>query len=191
VRFVDNERLRARQDLAKAFLLQRQVGQQQVVIDDDHVRRLRALPRGDDKTVGEERAFAAQAILRGAGDQRQQRRIVGQRIELGEVAHARAPGPGDDALELRGELARPETRFALRLAHAVVAQVVRAPFQQRGFHPDAERIADAWQVAVVELVLQRARAGGNDGLLARQQRGHQIGEGLAGAGAGFRQQGLA
>jgi hypothetical protein len=41
---------------------------------------------------------------------------------------------------------------------------------------------------VVELVLQCARAGGDDRLHARQQRGHQVREGLAGAGAGFGQQ---
>ena len=41
---------------------------------------------------------------------------------------------------------------------------------------------------MVELVLQRAGAGGDDGLQPRQQRRHQVGEGLAGAGAGFGEQ---
>src|SRR3546814_2584753 len=44
------------------------------------------------------------------------------------------------------------------------------------------------QVAVVELVLQRAGAGGDDGLQPRQQRRDEVGEGLAGAGAGLGQQ---
>ncbi len=39
-----------------------------------------------------------------------------------------------------------------------------------------------------QLVLQGARAGGDDDALARQQRGHQVGEGLAGAGAGLHHQ---
>ena len=44
---------------------------------------------------------------------------------------------------------------------------------------------------MVQLVLQRARAGGDDGLQARQQRRHEVGERLAGAGAGLGQQHLA
>ncbi len=42
-----------------------------------------------------------------------------------------------------------------------------------------------------QLILQRARAGGNDGLEPGQQRRHQIGVGLAGAGAGLCQQYIA
>ena len=38
---------------------------------------------------------------------------------------------------------------------------------------------------VEELVLQGLGAGGNDHLAAREQRRHQVGEGLAGAGAGL------
>jgi hypothetical protein len=41
------------------------------------------------------------------------------------------------------------------------------------------------QVAVEELVLQGLGAGGDDDLAAGQQRRHQVGEGLAGAGAGL------
>ena len=44
---------------------------------------------------------------------------------------------------------------------------------------------------MVELVLQRAGAGGDDRLQAGQQRRDQVGEGLAGAGAGFGQQHVA
>ena len=69
-----------------------------------------------------------------------------------------------------------------------MAQVVGAALEQRGLEADAQRIAHARQVAVVELVLQRAGAGGDDGLHARQDRRHQVGEGLAGAGAGLGQQ---
>jgi hypothetical protein len=44
---------------------------------------------------------------------------------------------------------------------------------------------------VVELVLQRAGAGGDDGAQPGQQHRHQIGEGLAGAGTGLGQQQVA
>ena len=108
MRLVDDERLRSRQDLAEPFLLERQVGEQQVVVDDDQVRRLRALARLHDEAFGPERALVAQAVLGRTRHHRQQRRILGQRFELGEVAHAGASAPGDDALELRRLLAARE-----------------------------------------------------------------------------------
>jgi len=46
-------------------------------------------------------------------------------------------------------------------------------------------MAHQGQVLVEELVLQGLGAGGNDHLAARGQGRHQIGKGLAGAGAGF------
>ena len=101
VRLVDHEGLRAGQDFAEAFLLQREVGEQQVVVDHDDVGRLRALARLHHEAVAPERAFGAQAVVGGGGDQRQQRRIVGQRFQFGQVAELGAPAPGDDALELR------------------------------------------------------------------------------------------
>ena len=88
-------------------------------------------------------------------------------------------------------LAAGEARLALGLLQAVAAQVIGAALEQRGRHADAERIAHARQVAVVELVLQRAGAGGDDRLQPRQQRRHEVGEGLAGAGAGFGEQHVA
>ena len=48
-----------------------------------------------------------------------------------------------------------------------------------------KRVAHERQVALEQLVLQRLGAGGHDHLAAVEQRRHEIGEGLAGAGAGF------
>src|SRR3546814_1314419 len=85
--------LRAGQDLAEAFLLERKIRQQQVVVDHDHVGVLCALARLDHEALVPERALAAQAVLGGGGDHRQQRRVVRQALELGQVAHAGAPAP--------------------------------------------------------------------------------------------------
>jgi len=191
VRLVDDEGLCAGQDFAESFLLQREVGEQQVVVHDHDVGGLGPLPRLHHEAVVPVRAFAAEAVVGGARDQRQQRRVVGQRLEFGEVAHARAPAPGDDALEQRGLRAGQDLRIALRLFDAMAAEVIGPPLQQRALEADAERVAHPRQVAMVELVLQRARAGGEDRLHPRQQRGHQVGIGLAGAGAGFGEQHLA
>jgi ABC-type branched-subunit amino acid transport system ATPase component len=67
----------------------------------------------------------------------------------------------------------------------VQAQVVRAALQERDTRRAAKRARDHRQVAVEELVLERARAGRDDDLPAREQRRHEIGEGLAGARAGL------
>src|SRR3546814_1835636 len=105
-----------------------------------------------------------------------------------DVCSSDPPAPGDDALELRDLLASREAWLALGALEAVAAQVVRAALEQRGLDADPQRVAHPRQVAVVELVLQRAGAGGDDGLQPRQQRRDEVGEGLAGAGAGLGQQ---
>ena len=58
-----------------------------------------------------------------------------------------------------------------------------ASLEQCHRHRRLQRIAHHRQVFLEQLVLQVLRAGGNDHLAARKQRGHQIGEGLASAGA--------
>ena len=151
VGLVDDERLRARQDLAEAFLLERQVGQQQVVVDHHQVRRLRTLARLHDEAVGEERALAAQAVFRGAGDHRQQRRVFpAARVQLSARSPMRVrPDQATMRWNCAASLARGEARLALRLAHAVVAQVVGAALQQRGLQSRCRG--------------RRARAAGRDG----------------------------
>jgi hypothetical protein len=149
MRLIDHECLRTRKYFAEALLLEREIGQQQVMVDHDQVRRLRTLPRLHHETIGEEWAFAAEAVVSRRRHHRQQRRILGQRFHFGEVTHPRAPAPRDDALELRDLLAVGELRLAFRLVQAIQAQIVRAAFQQRRLEPTAERIAHAWKVAVV------------------------------------------
>lgn len=191
MRLVDHEGLRARQDLAEALLLERQVGQQQVMVDHHHVGRLCTLARLHHETVVPERALVAQAVVDGGGDHRVQRRVFRQGFQLGHVAEAAAPGPGQDALELRHLLRRTEAGFATGLLQAVAAQIVRTALEQRTAVAHPERRAHPRQVAVVQLVLQRAGAGGNDDLQPRQQRRHQVRIGLAGAGTGLGQQHVA
>src|SRR3546814_10635727 len=96
------------------------------------------------------------------GTSRFRSRGVRQARELGQVAHAGAPAPGDDALELRDLLARGKAWLALGALEPVAAQVVRAALEQRGLDADPQRVAHPRQVAGVELVLQRAGAGGDD-----------------------------
>src|SRR3989304_5686935 len=65
----------------------------------------------------------------------------------------------------------------------IVAHIVCAPLEQRHRHRRLQRIAHHRQVFLEQLVLQVLRAGRDDHLAAGEQRGNQIGESLAGAGA--------
>src|SRR5690606_24122854 len=67
----------------------------------------------------------------------------------------------------------------------VEAEIVRPALEQRGADGPADRLADERQVAMIELVLQRARAGGDDGTATAVQRGDQVREGFPGTGARF------
>ena len=51
VRFVEDEGVRAGQDLAESFLPDRQIGEQQMMVDDDDIRFLRRAARLDDEAV--------------------------------------------------------------------------------------------------------------------------------------------
>ena len=182
VRLVEDEGGGARQDLAEALALDREVGEQQVVVHDHEVGGLRLRARLRDEAFRPERAIPAQAVFRGRGHARQQRAVVAQVLQLGQVATLRAPAPRHHSLEERRVLAAGEA-LALGLLHAVMAEVVGATLEQRRADRRAQRLANPRQVAVVQLVLQRARAGGHDHALPGKQRGHQVGVGLAGAGA--------
>ncbi len=188
---VDDEGLRARQDFAETLLLQREVGQQQMVVDHHQIRFLRTLACTHHEAVAPERTIRAHAVVHRGGDHRQQWRIIGQAIQLGHVAVLAAPGPGHDALELRHLLGAAEARLAARLIQTVTAQVVGPALQQRGTMAHPQRRTHARQVAVIELVLQRAGAGGHDGLQTGQQHRYQVGVGLAGSRARLGQQHIA
>ena len=65
------------------------------------------------------------------------------------------------------------------------AQIVRASLHQCGAERLAERVAQQRDVFEEDLLLEILRAGGHENALAAENRGHEIGEGLAGAGPGF------
>ena len=65
VRLVEDHGFRARQQLAEAFVLQREVGEQQVMIDDHDVGGLRLAPGRDDVASRIGRTSRAEAVLPG------------------------------------------------------------------------------------------------------------------------------
>jgi hypothetical protein len=65
---VDDDAVRARQDLAEALLAQGHVGAQQVVIDHHHLGLLGAAPRLDQMTARPSRTVLPETVVRGGGD---------------------------------------------------------------------------------------------------------------------------
>ena len=71
---------------------------------------------------------------------------------------------------------------------SVAAQVIPPALEQRRVDGHRERPLDQGQITIEELVLQCARIGGDDHLASRQEARDEIGEGLAGPGAGLAQE---
>ena len=188
VGLVQHEGVGARQDLAEALALDREVGEQQVMVDHQHVGFLRRAPRLDHEAVLVEGALGAEAVLRGRGHARPHAGVLGHAGQLGDVAGLGARGPAAHQGELRDFGAAAEAAFVDGAVEAMTAQVVRAALEQRGLQARTEHFAHARQVAVEELVLQGLGPGRHDHAQPREQRRHQVGEGLAGAGAGFHDQ---
>jgi hypothetical protein len=132
-------------------------------------------------------ARSAEAVLARRSHRAAHRVVVTQARHFGKVSGLRFPRPAADAAEharIRRRNAR-QRRHRLGQLEPVQAQVVGAAFQERDARRPAKRLRHRRQVAVEQLVLEGARARRDDHLPAGQQRGHEIGEGLAGAGAGL------
>ena len=63
VRLVDYDRVRARQQIAETFLLEHEIGHQQVMVDDDDVGGLCAPPGIQHETVVEQRTVRAETVV--------------------------------------------------------------------------------------------------------------------------------
>ena len=184
MRFVEDDRVRRAEQVTEAVFLQGQIRQQQMVIHDDDVGLDRLAARLDHVALAEIGAAGAEAIVAGRGDLRPQRVGVAKVRHFGEVAGTRGPGPAFDARQRAIASAR-QALLPAELLQPVGAQIVRAALEQRDACRHADGAGHQRQVLVEELVLQGARAGGDEHAPAGEQRGHEIGEGLAGAGAGF------
>ena len=167
VGLVEDEGIDPRQHLAEALIAQGHVGEEQVVVDHQHLGRLRRLARLDHEAVGEDRAFTTQAVVGGGGNARPDGRVLGDAVQLGDVAALGAPGPAAHARQLV-LLRRGQAATGLGQLQAVRAEVVGAALEQGDGGGDAQRLAHRGQVAVIELILQVLGAGGDEHLLPAQ-----------------------
>ena len=186
VRLVEDDRVAVGQQLGHAFVAQHHVGEEQVVVDDDDVGIERVLARLQHEARGVMRAVLPQAVVARRRDQRPDRGVLGHVGEFGAVAALGRTRERDDLRQVANVVARRQQVFARGALEVVVADVVRAPLQQRDRHRRRERVAHEREVALEQLVLQRLGARRDDDLAAVQEGGHDVRERLAGAGAGFR-----
>ena len=175
-------------DRAVASVLHREVRAEQVMVDDDEVGFQGALAHARDPAGVEVGAGLPDAVLAGRGDLAPEVGAVGQVLDLAAVARLRPRGPGLDGAE-EGDLV--EAAEAARLAERLVAEeaeVVAAALHDRDAEVAAEGAGQERDVLAEELLLEVLGAGGDDDAAAQLHRGQQVGQGLAGAGAGLGQQ---
>ncbi len=188
---VEDDRVARGQKLGEPLVAKHDVGEEEMMVDDDDIRLQRVLARLHHEALAIEAALAAEAVFARRRDQRPDRSVLRHVGELAAVAALRRPREGDDLRQVTRILARRQPTFARRPLEVMVADVIGAALEQRDRDRQAQRIADHRHVALVELVLQRLRAGRDDHLAAVEQRGHEVRERLAGAGTGLGDQATA
>src|SRR5580658_6634418 len=91
VGLIENDRIGRPEQVAEAILLERQVREQQVMIDDDDVCLQRLASRRRDVTAGDFRTTRAEAALAGRSDLCPHRMAVGKTTNLRKI-----PAPGGE-----------------------------------------------------------------------------------------------
>ena len=138
-----------------------------------------------DEAVGVARALAAEALLARRRELGPERQVVRQVFDLGAIAGLRRRQPtrrsGASApIVLRQRRERLDQPF-----EAMQAEVVRAALHVGGADRVPERARQRRHVLVEDLILQRARARGDEHAPAGEHGRDEVGERLADAGAGL------
>ena len=192
VRLIQNDRFGAGQQIAEALVLERQVGQQQVVIHHDDIGRLRIAAGFNHMAARILRAFLAETVFARRGDAGPDRGLFRQVGELGQIAALGGRSPTRHAREQPRHAALwAQQRALLRgKLQSMAAQIICAPLEQCEFGRQSQRFCQHRHVAAKQLVLQRAGTGGNNDAAPGEQCRYEIGKRLARAGAGFDNQGF-
>jgi hypothetical protein len=159
VRLVEDDGVRGREQIGDAFLAQCEVGEEEMMVDDDDVGIHRRAPRLDDEAAVVVSALRAEARVAGRRHETPDRRVLRHVGEIGAVAGLRDAREPLDRAKARRVLPRRQAAALLGAGEMFVAQVVRAALEQRDGHRRRERGAHERDVLAKELVLQRLRAG--------------------------------
>ncbi len=188
MRLVQNHCVDGRQKIADRIVAKCEVSHEQMMIDDDNVGRLRVAPCLVDEALGKARTLGAQTVVARRSDHRPDRGVFGNGCQLGTVAGRCGCCEAHDRSQMPYIVARWQQSFALGASHSMQTNIIRAALQESGCGVDAQCIEYRRQIFAKQLILQRLGAGRKQHLAAGEQRRDEVGERLAGTGAGFRDQ---
>jgi hypothetical protein len=188
VRFVEDHRIRSGKQLADRVLAQGQIGAEQVMVHDHDVGGQRLAPRTKHEAPLDVRAFLPEAVVTGRGRMDPCGVFFGQAGALGPVAGRAGLGEHPDASERCRDFRIGKAAVDELPLEMMVADVVGATLEQCRTDVQPERRAHCRKISGMKLVLEVAGPGRHQYLAARQQQRRQVGEGLAGARAGLRDQ---
>ena len=195
MRLVEDHRTRLRQDSCigrpTCLLLDREVGKEQVVVDDDQLTLERLPPHARDEAAFPVRARRPQARLCAGIEFVPQRRVLRQRVDLCPVARLRRPLPVRDRVKLRDLLEPGQQRRVPQRIQLMTAKVVCSALHVADLHRSTrcQHRLEEWYVFEVQLLLQVLGAGRDDYPLTRLSRqsqcGQKVRESLSGSSSCF------
>ena len=188
VRFVEYDRRILRQNAAKIVLAQRQVGEKQMMIDDDHIRVGGPPVHRRNEASLELHAFLPGASFAPGVQPRPQVRLVGQKAQFRPVAGLGQAPPVANLANQSSLFQAPQYRLPLHLVNLMPAEEVRAAFHHRYFQFGGKMLLHKRHIFGVELFLQRLGRRGDHHAAPTANGGYQIGQRLARSRSCFHQQ---
>ena len=161
----------------------REIGKEKVVVHDHDARGLGLALHAGDEALAE-----VITTLPDAGVARRVHLfpngfVFGEPFEVGEVARVGALGPALENAQ-RATAVRGLGAGAI-LFEPAQTEVIREPLHERGAHLEPQHAANERDVLGVDLLLEGAGGRRDDDLFPAENRGDEVGQGLAGAGPRF------
>ncbi len=189
MRLVEDDGSVIRQNLAELVAPDVEVGEEQVMVDDDDVSSVGTVAHACDEARLELGAFLADADVAAGVDAVPEREVLWHVDELAAVAGVGFAHPGSDVAKMIKLIKAVKDRLAFGFVDAVEAGVVAATFHIGGREFARQDLLQERDVLFHQLFLQVLGAGRDDDALLVGERGgdggHEIGEGFTRAGAGL------
>ena len=186
--FVENDSLVVGDDRGVVVFPECEVGEKEVVVDDDDVGFGGPLMHQSDEAAVELFALLAGAELAAGVEMVPDGAVLRELLELGAVSGFGLLFPGADELEVLDFDESGKGGALLGFVELLAAEVVVAALHVGHVERAVEVLFEKRDVFVVELLLQVLRAGRDDDAFAAGDDRNQVGEGLPRAGAGLDQQ---
>ncbi len=165
VRLVEDDGLGAGQKLDEAFLFHRQVRQQQMVVHDDEIGLLRRSPGLDDVAIRISRALLSKTVIGRRSNERPDAGILRHLRQFRDVATVGAMSP----LTHRVQVIQQSLSDFGNVVEALEAKIIRPPFEKRRGYGATDCLANQRKIAMIQLILQRFRAGRDNCFSPAQQ----------------------